>query len=57
MYVYILQTTTYYPPGPENKIETGKLIKEFDEIPFEHIPPSIETAKGSILDNDLKKAR
>ena len=57
IYVCVLQTTTYYPPGPENEIETGKLIKEFDDIPFEHIPPSIETAKGSILDNDLKKAR
>ena len=46
------------PIEPENELETGKLITEFEELPIP-IPkvPNLERAKGSILDNDLETAR
>ena len=44
---------------PENDLETGKLIAEIEEIPPLHALnfTNFELAKGSILDNDVEKAR
>ena len=44
---------------PKNDLETGKLIAEIDEIPPMHALnfTDFALAKGSILDNDVKKAR
>ena len=44
---------------PENDFETGKLIAEIEEIPPLHALnfTNFELAKGSILDNDVEKAR
>ena len=56
---------------PENDLETGKLIAEFEKIPPlhttvhqctpHHCTPlnftNLDLAKGSILDNDVEKAR
>ena len=56
---------------PENDLETGKLIAEIEKIPPPDITvhqctphhcttlnfTNLDVAKGSILDNDLKKAR
>ena len=44
------------PVQPENELETGRLEEVYEKIPL-NLPPSIETAKGSILENDLKTAR
>ena len=45
-----------FPMQPENELETGRLEEVYDKIPL-NLPPSIETAKGSIHENDLKTAR
>ena len=47
------------PINPENELETGKLLAEFEQSDISQIPsaPNFEFAKGSILDNDLKTAR
>ena len=47
------------PINPENELETGKLLAEFEQSDISQIPsaPNLEVAKGSILDNDLKTAR
>ena len=46
------------PIEPENELETGKLIKEFEELPIPMAKAiNLERAKGSILDNDLETAR
>jgi len=44
---------------PENDLETGKLIAEMEEIPPLHALnfKNFALAKGSILDNDVGKAR
>ena len=44
---------------PENDLDTGKLIAEIGEIPPQHALnfTNLDLVKGSILDNDLKKAR
>ena len=44
---------------PENDLETGKLIAEMEEIPPPHAInfTNLDLVKGSILDNDLKKAK
>ena len=43
---------------PENDLETGKLIGEFEEPPsVGQVWPVVEKVKGSILDDDLEKAR
>merc|ERR1711934_965308 len=47
------------PINPENELETGKLLAEYEKSEISQIPsaPNLEVAKGSILDNDLKTAR
>ena len=47
---------------PDDDLETGKLIKEFDSFDgmdphIKHIIRKVSHAKGSILETDLKKAR
>ena len=47
---------------PQDDLETGKLIKEFDSFDgmdphIKHIISKVSLAKGSILETDLKKAR
>ena len=47
---------------PDDDLETGKLIKEFDSFDgmdphIKHILSKVSRAKGSILEKDLKKAR
>ena len=43
------------PVDPENDLETGRLIGVIKR--FANVPPSIEITKGSILDENLQKAR
>ena len=45
------------PIEPENELETGKLIAEFEDLGGMPKVPDLEWAKGSILDNDLETAR
>ena len=45
------------PIEPENELETGKLIAEFEDLGGMPKVPDHEWAKGSILDNDLETAR
>ena len=47
---------------PQDDLETGKLIKEFDSFDgmdphIKHIISKVSLAKGSILETDLKKAK
>ena len=47
---------------PDDDLETGKLIEEFDSFDgmdphIKHILSKVSRAKGSILETDLKKAR
>ena len=47
---------------PDDDLETGKLIKEFDSFDdmdphIKHILSKVSLAKGSILETDLEKAR
>ena len=44
------------PVHPENELETGRLEEVYEKIPL-NLPPSIETARGSVLEKDLKTAR
>ena len=45
-----------FPVQPENELETGRLEEVYEKIPL-NLPPSIKTAKGSILEKGLKTAR
>ena len=45
-----------FPVQPENELETGRLEDVYEKIPL-NLPPSIEIAKGNILDKNLKTAR
>ena len=45
-----------WPVHPKNGLETGRLEEVNEKMPL-NIPPSIEIAKGSILDKNLKLAR
>ena len=45
------------PIEPENNLESGKLIAEFEDLGGIPKIPDLESAKGSILDNDLETAR
>ena len=45
------------PIEPENDLESGKLIAEFEDLGGIPKVPNLESAKGSILDNDLETAR
>ena len=45
------------PIKPENDLEAGKLIAEFEDLGGIPKVPNLESAKGSILDNDLETAR
>ena len=45
-----------FPVQPENELETGRLKEVYEKMPL-NIPPSIEIAKGNILDKNLKSAR
>ena len=49
-------TAESLPVQPENELETGRLEEVYEKIPL-NLPLSVETAKGSILDKDLKTAR
>ena len=49
-------TAESLPVQPENELETGRLEEVYEKMPF-NLPPSIEIAKGNILDKNLKKAR
>ena len=47
---------------PDDDLETGRLIKEFDSFDgmdphIKHIISKVSHAKGSVLETDLKKAR
>ena len=44
------------PVQPENELETGRLKEVYEKMPL-NLPPTIEIAKGSILDKHLKSAR
>ena len=44
------------PVQPVNEVETGRLEEVFEKMPLK-LPSSIEIAKGSILDKNLKTAR
>ena len=47
------------PIKPENELETGKLLAEFNQSDISQIQdaPNLEIVKGSILENDLETAR